>query len=514
MVTPSGGDKDESPPELRKSTPPLNTVYFNNDGFQLEFDELLVLDNINSQLIVSPPLAEKPEVKAMKKKLIVKFKKEDLLENTTYSFNFGFAIKDFNEGNVLTNFKYVFSTGSYIDSLALSGKVIDSFTEEPMANVAVLMYRSLEDSMPLTSLPNYFGITGEDGQYLISNIKNGTYKMFALLDMNQNYIFDQASEKIAFLNEAVVLDSSIGGVNFNLFSEENYNQFIIKEELEDYGRATFIFNKPLNNVEIILKDQVFPEDDYLQKLYYERDTLKIWFPDYEDKFTLIIKEDSIFSDTIAMEIEPVFSIDEMPPFSISPNLTGTVDLNKTLILNFENPITEWNAQFISLYEDSIQLNIKPFFKDSVKTNLVIPYKWKEKSKYFLQIGLGSFVDFYDQKNDVFELRFGAQDANFYGQLHINIDIGDTQAPYIFHLLDKELNVINERIVEGNMKVSYMYLRPDEYTFRLIQDINKNGKWDTGDYEEHLQPEPVIYYPSTTKVRSNWEMDLEWGIGIE
>ena len=499
---------------MRKSSPPQNSVLFNEDGFQVEFDELFVLDNVNAQLIVSPPMAEKPVVKAMKKKLTVKFDKEDLLENTTYSFSFGLAIKDYNEGNILKNFKYVFSTGTYIDSLSLNGEVIDAFTEEATDNVAVLMYRSLEDSMPLTSLPNYFGITDELGHYTISNIKNGTYKMFALHDMNQNYIYDLPSERIAFLDEVIVLDSNISGVNFNLFSEANYNQFLLKSEIEPYGRSKFIFNKTLNDIEIILKDQVFEKEDYVQKLYYERDTLVIWFPDYQDEFTLILKEDSTFSDTIDMKIEPVFSIDEMPPFIINPNLTGIVDLNKTLVLNFENPIIQWKPEHISLYEDSVQVEIKPYFIDSTKTSLLIPYQWKESSKYFLMVGLGSFVDFYEQKNDVFELKFGAQEASFYGQLNIQIDIGETIPPYIFQLLDAELNIISEKIIDGNMVVSYDFLRPADYTYRLIQDLNQNGKWDPGDYDKKRQPEPVIYYPSLTNVRSNWEVDLEWGIGIE
>lgn len=514
VSSPSGGEKDETPPAIKKSSPPQESVYFTNDGFEIEFDEIIVLENVSGQLVVSPPLKEKPDVKAMKKKLIVKFDKNDLIEKTTYSFNFGQSIKDFNEGNILKNYKYVFSTGSYIDSLQISGEVLDAFTEEPVDNVAVLMYRNLEDSMPLTSLPNYFGISDEEGHYSISNIKNGSYKLFALLDLNQNYIFDQADEQIAFFDEVFVLDSNISGVKFQLFTEENDEQFIVKREVNDYGSLTYKFNQALENLEIILQDEVFEKDEYRFKLYPNKDTLKIWFPDYKDTFTLIIKEDSTFSDTVEMNVVPVFSMDEMPPFNISPNLSGTVDLNKTLILRFDNPIIEWAPGLISLHEDSIKLDIVPYFRDSLKTELVLPYNWNESSKYHLLIGLGAFVDFYEQKNDIYELKFGAQEENFYGVVNISIDLGEAKAPFIFELLDSELNRISERVINGSETISYNYLRPADYNFRLIQDLNNNGKWDPGDYKEHIQPEPVIYYPTVTNVRSNWEIDLDWGIELE
>jgi len=514
IVPPKGGPIDESPPELQKSSPKMNTVYFDDGSFQLEFDEIIVLENINGQMVVSPPMKEKPVVKAMKKKVTVHFDKHDLQENSTYSFNFGMAITDYNNGNVLKNFKYVFSTGSYIDSLSISGKVQDAFTKEPIDNVAVLLYRNLSDTMPLTSLPNYFGISDEAGNYTISNIKDGTYQLFALLDMNQNYIYDLPNERIAFLNQAIQIDSSFGGVDFNLFTEEHQKQFVSDQDIEPYGRVTYVFNEPIDAYSIILKDAVFEADEYEHKLYKNRDTLKIWFPDYQDKFTVIIKEDSLFSDTTELEVQPVFSLDEMPTFKITPNLSGTIDLNKTLKLNFENPITEWNSSFMSLYEDSVEVELNAYFSDSTKTTLILPHEWKEKSKYLLVIGLGSFVDFYNEQNDVYELKFGAQEENFYGKLNVTVDINETQAPYIFQLLDSEKSVLKEQIIDSSQTVTYTYLRPAEYSFRLIQDLNDNGKWDTGNYEDKVQPEPVIYYPTPTNVRSNWEIDLEWGIGLE
>lgn len=514
MVPPSGGQKDVTPPMLKKSNPPYETTYFDKDEFQLEFDELITLESINSQLVVSPPLSEKPQVKYLKKKVTVKFHGEVLQENTTYAFNFGSAIVDFNAGNALKNFSYVFSTGAYIDSLSINGKVIDSYTKEPIDNMVVMLYRSDIDSLPLSSLPNYFGMTDEAGIYSINNIKEGKYKVFAVEDLNQNYLFDRPEERIAFYNEMIELDSNIYGMDLQAFTEESDRQFILKREKTKYGKLRYIFNEPINEFQILLKDEVFPLDEYKQHLSSTRDTLDFWFPDYEGDFTLIFKQDSTFSDTSKVKVVPIYSLDESPSFTINSNITGIVDLNSVLKLRFDNPIETWNSEFINLYEDSIKVNIVPVFSDSSKLQLQIPYSWKEKSKYILRVGLGSFVDFYDLKNEIYELKFGAQEESFYGKINLDINLDSIQPPFIFHLMDAEKKILNEQVLSQSRKVSYDFLRPVEYSFRLIQDLNGNGRWDSGDYSEKRQAEPVIYYPSSTKVRSNWEIDLTWEINTK
>ncbi len=511
---PKGGLEDVTPPKLLKSSPKMSSIYFDNNGFQLEFDEIVDLDNINGQLIISPPFEKKPTVKWNKRKITVHFDNTELQENTTYTFNFGSAIKDHNEGNVLANFTYVFSTGSYIDSLSISGKITDAFTDKSVEKVLVLMYRNLEDSMPLTSIPSYFGISDIEGRYSINNLKEGVYKLFALLDMNQNYKFDLANESVAFIDEFIILDSNLVDVDFRLFNEVSNKQYITERDVEDFGRINYTFNKGLKDLKVTLKDAPFERDEYKQFLSKSKDTLEIWFPDYDGTFLMILNDDSSFADTTELKITPVFNIDEMPPFRISPNTKGQMDLNKSLVLQFDNPITSWNPDFISLYEDSIKVEIKPFFSDSLKRTLIISNQWKEKSKYLLNVGLGSFTDFYDQTNDLFELRFGAQEASFYGRINVNVDLGETLAPFIIQLLNESGEVLDEQIILNSQLVSYDYLRPAEYSFRLIQDLNNNGKWDTGNYSNKTQPEPVIYYPTKTNVRSNWDIDLTWAIIIK
>lgn len=514
MVPPTGGQKDITPPMLKKSNPPFRTIYFDKDEIQLEFDELINLESINSQLVVSPPLQEKPDVKFMKKKITVKFKDEVLQENTTYTFNFGSAIVDHNAGNVLKNFTYVFSTGAYIDSISVEGKVIDSFTKEPVEDMVVMLYRSNEDSLPLNTLPNYFGMSDENGMYSINNIKEGNYKVFAVEDVNQNYLYDRPEERIAFFSEMIVLDSSLIGVDMQAFSEESNSQFIIKRDKTKYGKLRYVFNRPLEKFEVVLQDEVFSKEEYKYHVSKRRDSLDFWFPDYEGEFTLMVKGDSTFSDTSKVKVVPIYSLDDQPEFMISSNVQGLVDLNSSLELRFDNPIEIMKPEFIDLYEDSVKVEIKPVFSDSSKLLVKIPYKWKEKAKYILRVGLGTFVDFYELGNEIYELKFGAQEESFYGKINMQIDIDSIQPPFIFNLLDKEKKSLDQKTLLASKEINYDFLRPVDYSFRLIQDLNNNGKWDSGNYFKKRQPEPVIYYPSLTNVRSNWEIDLSWEINSE
>jgi hypothetical protein len=165
-----------------------------------------VLDNVNQQLIVSPPMEEKPEVKLRKKTLIIEF--EDTLKiNTTYTFNFGDAIKDLHEGNKLQNFEYVFSTGDVLDSLSVRGTLKYSENlEAPDEPFSIMLYDDLRDSIPLLDIPLYVGRSDDSGVFSVNNLRADVYKVFALKDANNNYLFDLPSEEIAFLDSSLILN--------------------------------------------------------------------------------------------------------------------------------------------------------------------------------------------------------------------------------------------------------------------------------------------------------------------
>ncbi len=199
----TGGAKDEKPPVLVKSEPGNFSTHFTAKKVTLTFDEYFELRGIGQKLVVSPPMDKKPEFKLKGKELEIVFK-DSLQPNRTYALNFGDALVDLNEANPLKNFQYVFSTGSEIDSLEASGKVVLAFDGKPAEDVLVMLYAGTSDSMPIKEIPIYISRTDKEGKFTLRNMAAGSYKIFALKDANSNMLFDQPTEAVAFLDSLVV----------------------------------------------------------------------------------------------------------------------------------------------------------------------------------------------------------------------------------------------------------------------------------------------------------------------
>ncbi len=201
----TGGPRDTEPPKVVDSDPPNYSVNFKGSRIEVTFDEYITLDNVNQQLIVSPPLENRVDVILKNKTLLIELNNE-LKDSTTYTLNFGNAIKDNNEGNLLSNYEFVFSTGSSLDSLSVYGRLVDAFDlKPPKEPVSILLYDDLSDSAFLKHSPLYVGKTGEDGYFAMNNLKSDTFHIFALKDLNSNYRFDLPNEEIAFLDTALYL---------------------------------------------------------------------------------------------------------------------------------------------------------------------------------------------------------------------------------------------------------------------------------------------------------------------
>ena len=205
--SPTGGPRDETPPAVVECDPPNYSTRFDARKIQITFDEYIVLNNVNQELIVSPPMDEKPEVKLRKKSIIIEFE-EALRTNTTYTFNFGNAIRDLHEGNVLQNYEYVFSTGDILDSMSVKGSL--KYAEDldvPGEPISVMLYTDLRDSVPLTDIPLYVGRSDDSGIFSVNNLRPDVYKVFALKDGNNNLLFDLPTEEIAFLDTSLIVNA-------------------------------------------------------------------------------------------------------------------------------------------------------------------------------------------------------------------------------------------------------------------------------------------------------------------
>ncbi len=509
MVPLTGGDKDIDPPKEVESTPKNGTILFSEKSISIEFDEYIKLTNVMSQLIVSPLMENPPEVLVKGKKLIIKLNGE-LAENTTYSLNFGNSISDITENNVFPNYKYVFSTGTYLDSLSYSGTVINAFDLSKKEGTYVLLYDQFEDSVPLNTLPRYVALTDKEGIFSITNIANGKYKFFAINDINGNYLFDLPNEAIAFKSEIIQLDSSLNDNHVFLFEEKNGLQHVLKAENKTYGKIDIVLNLPTENLTVTALNQYFKTKFYTEEINEIGDSLTIWLNTTEgiENLELELKDGSDVIDTVDISI---LNRSEFKDTSllISTNLKGSFDLNKDLIINSARPVIDKIISNIKLFEDSTEVLINYLEVENPARNFNFTYAFKENTNYQLFIPPGTFEDIYGLKNDTIKIDFKTKSESDYGTINLNINPNFSDN-YIVQLFKND-KLIRVHYFKDIIIKPYKYLLPGDYELKLIIDPNSDKKWNTGNYLEGLQPEKVIYYEKEIKIRANWDNDIIWTV---
>lgn len=503
----TGGDKDETAPIEKESLPLNGSVNFNSTTVVIEFDELIQLRNLKSQLIISPIIDPQPEITVKGKKLVVKLP-DNLTPNTTYSFNFGNAIADITEYNPFLNYKYVFSTGSFLDSLSYSGTVVNAADLTPKEQVYVMLYAKDYDSIPYKELPNYVALTDENGRYEITNIAEGNYKVFALKDINNNYLFDLPNEEIAFKKELISLKISSSDNRLELFEEDNELQYVKKSDSKKYGEFKVAFNKPVDEISMELlgfpthEGSFFIEGDEAQTNFY------CWITDVEElkDIDLVFSDGNTIIDTVNFDVVPVDKLLDTVSI-VSSNVSSNFDLNQNVVFSLKRPFASYEIDSIKFYEDSV---LVPFvINDIALREFELAYDFKEDMKYQLFIPPGTFTDIYGLKNDTIFHQFKTKELSDYGTINLSL-VPYFSENYILQLY-RGKNLVDERFLSSAQKVEYKYLAPGDYTFKLFIDNNNNKKWDTGDYLKNLQPEKIIYYQKPIKIRSNWDNDIDWNI---
>ena len=507
----TGGEKDVAIPKEIESSPLNGSVVFNDETIVIEFDEYIRLTNVSSQLIVSPLMETPPEISIKGKKLVIKLKSK-LAPNTTYSLNFGNAISDITENNIFPNYKYIFSTGNYIDSLSYSGTVINAFDQSAKENIYVLLYDQFEDSIPLKELPRYVALTDKEGKFSITNIANGKYKFFAINDINSNYLFDLPNEEIGFQNEIIFLDSSSSNNIIYLFKEKGGLQFIDKIKNKLYGKIDIVLNQPTKNLIITPLNKVFNEEIESWSLIEKNengDSLTIWLtPDLDlENLVLELKDNAKIIDTIDIEIIDRSKLIDTS-LHMTTNITSNFDLNKSIILSINTPFTEYSSNSVMLYEDSVLITTS-FFTDIGLRKFELAYDFKENTSYQLSIPSNTFKDIYGLENDTVKIDFKTKKESDYGIINLTLN-PNFKEKYILQLYKKD-KLVNESYFSNKKNKQYKYLQPGAYSLKLIVDNNGDGNWNTGNYLEGLQPEKVIYYEKEINIRANWDNDIIWTI---
>lgn len=508
----SGGERDEQPPKLDilNSTQNFQTN-FTERSFELSYDEWLKLQDVFNQVIVSPPLAYRPKVTLKKKTVQFEFdEKEELREDATYVINFGEAIQDFTEGNE-AEMVFVFSTGDYIDSLSVSGQLLDALTKEPIEDMLFMMYENTADSVFKTERPFYFAKSDDEGRFKVNNVKAGTFKGVALIDRNLNYLFDNQSEIIGFMDSTfVVADSIQNDILVETFKEEEH-LFLKDDVQDDYGNLKLVFNRKYYDEPLIAYDSIG------QFIYIEqdRDTMEVWYNmDSVLNWKVYLQIDTII-DTIL--VKPPLKSDFLAENSLNLETrlsSGTpkkLNPKKPVKLFFNHPLSAIDTSGIFLLEDSTRIRVIPNIEiDSLEQrSLVINYPWKEGTLYELEILPNYVLDQFGLVNlDTIRASYNALMVKEFGNIVLNVLDLKPDTNYVVRLLF-DGNLVNETITKGDsvFQKKYSMLAPGIYDVELVEDVDENGRWSTGNYDSKKQPERV-FKKTLEELRANWDVDAE------
>jgi len=541
-VAPTGGPKDVTPPEVTHTDPADRSVNFAGKSIVLTFNEFVSLKDINNQLIVSPPLKEFPTFQSRGKSVVMKFK-EPWLDHTTYNIFFGDAIGDITEGNVLAGYKFTFSTGPVLDSMMIEGKLINAFNLAPVANACVVLYDTIYDSIPYKQMPYYVTKTNKQGEFSITNVRDMDYLLFALTDLNANYIYDIPGEEIAFADtlvhpwsdaakpESQVPDSSKVKadslrvvprkkqyIQLVQFKEVDSTQSLLKAQLVKDNVLNFSFRLPLKSPDFELLSSSYDRTP-ITGSNKMGDTLTMWLPNYtSDSIFLKISDRSKVIDTVEMSVKVRAKTIKKNVAPIAPALTiknntqsGRLKPLLPLQLTFADPLTDYKLKSLKLLQDSLE--IKPTsvaFADSVKTRLIIRYPWKEGIRYSLTIPDSTFRNIFDLANDSLHISFMGTKEEETSILTLKID---TPGPchYLIQLLDSKEKIIEQQTITDDRDVEFKYIAPGKYKVKAIEDKNGNGYWDTGNYLKKKFPERVTYFTKELDLRANWTNEETWSI---
>lgn len=497
----TGGDPDEDPPlmDSLKSTPNFQTN-FSPTQFELHFDEFIEVKNTTKEVGISPPLNGIPKITSRGKKLVFEFPENEVLkEDVTYSVNFGDAIKDYHEGNVLKNFKFVFATGDKIDSLSISGNVSDAFTQEPLENVLIMLYDNLSDTAVYSERPLYYAKSEAGGKFEISNIKQDTFSIYAIQDENLNYTWDQDSESIGFIDSSFLLTDS-SALSFNLeLSLPSQEPEIITHEVGPDGKIKISFTQNLKEKSEFTFSK---EADYHSSMF--KDSLFIWYD------TIGIKSMDMFilNDTLSIKPKKKKSKRTYSLELDKAKSTAQIIPNDSLILAFDYPIIRIDKERISIKDTSevaVDFIIKQE-KDLNKTRIKIS-EVKTNIPYTISLRDSSLASYNQVYNDSLGFNFTFLEAENLGTLNLSFDSIELKTDYVLQLMDKEKIVETVVFTEGNKKHIFKNLFPKAYSILLIEDLNGNKEWDAGNFVDKTQAEK-IYRKELDKIKENWELELD------
>ena len=581
MGQPDGGWFDDDPPEVIGCRPADQSTNISSKKISIYFNEYIKLEDATNKVIVSPPQLEIPEIKDAGKRIVVELQ-DSLKPNTTYTIDFSDAIVDNNEGNPLGNYTYSFSTGDQIDTMEVSGYVLDASNLEPVKGILVGLYDDLADSAFKTKPMIRVSRTDSRGRFVIKGVAHGTYRAYALKDADGDFCFNQKSEMIGFNHETYVPSSKPDvkidtiwrdSLHIDAFKQTPYTHFLpddvtllafthiqtdrylLKTERKDPEKFTMFFTYGHPDLPVIKGLNFNADSAFVIETRVEQDTINYWLRDTTliNQDTLRMEVNYMMTDTLGNLVSQIDTLEVLaktpyakrqkeltkeiekwqkeqerkkkrdetydsifPAKPLKPNymLSQEIDPDKIIQIEIPAPLQHVDTAAVHLYSmiDSAWYEA-PFTFKPIPHRLrfyEIQAEWRPDTEYSLEIDSAAFEDIYGHVSDPYKQGIKVKSLDEYSTLTIKISGVADSLPLRVRLLDKGDGIVKEVLAKDGVAF-FEYVSPEKYYLSAFVDVNGNGLWDTGDYDEDRQAESVYYYPREIECKERWDVTHKWDL---
>ena len=580
MGSPDGGWYDDTPPYVVSSSPSDKGVGVKAHRVTINFNEYIKVEDVQNKVIVSPPQLEQAEIKASGKRIIIDLK-DSLKENSTYTIDFSDAITDNNEGNPMGNYTFSFSTGDHIDTLEVSGYVLNAQNLEPMKGVLVGLYDNFSDTVFQKEPMKRISRTNGSGHFTIKGVAPGSYRIYALQDADGDFVYGQKSEYLAFTHDTISpswkpdvrqdtiwTDSlhiadilKVGFTHFLpddvtllCFQAPQTDRFLLKTERQTPEKLGIYFTyghdslPSLRGLNCDLTDRLIPEPSL------RNDTVYYWLND-----TLLVNQDTLqveltyeMTDTLGNLVQQVDTVEFLPKVSYEKRMKEkqkefekwqkeqekrkkreetydsimpvknldfkvsfgqSIDPEQTCYFEMPEPLSRYDSTAVHLYSkiDTLWYDVPHQFSQEAPRRYALKADWHMGVEYSLEIDSAAFEGIYGQVTKPLKRGFKVNTEDDYSSLLINIQGVDAADSVVVQLLDNSEKVQRQAVAVNGEPADFYYLKPGRYYVRAFIDRNGNGQWDTGVYEEDLQPEPVFYHNEVIECKVKWDVTRDWNL---
>lgn len=562
ISSPSGGPRDREIPVVVKSIPENGALNFRGNEIIITFNEYIVLDKINEKFMVSPPMEKRPEITVRGKSVRIRYE-DRLRDSTTYTFYFQDAIRDLNESNAIPNYQFVFSTASFIDSLSVTGNVRTAYSLDPPENTLVLLYSDLADTSVMKQIPAYITRVSARGEFRIDNVRQGLYRLYALTDIDNSKNYNNRDEWFAFHDEPVLItpdknylpvenktDTLLniqsragtkepfippveGEYQLVLFQAEKNQHYMTSSSRKTRSQLTYTLSLPPGTMDFGFSIPDADPGAYFIEKTRNRDTITVWLTDttiynrqlietivsYPFTDTLGItapKTDTVPMRFIAPRVPPRGRVVRSPAYVVTTNISGQVRPDARIILNAAEPFSPPDTSRVYFYEilkDTMVRQKFSFQKDNDNScRYFLNTEMLPDRNYLLISDSAAYRSVYGNVSDSTAIRFTVMNPESFGEL--TLDLSGYDGNTIIEVLDNSEKLIRRAVINGRGKVKFPLLVKGKYRLRAIFDLNNDGKWTTGDYDQKRQPEPVMYYREEIDIPENWQIEQPWELTPE